>query len=486
MQQTIVGSVPGRVRACACALLLIATVISGCAVNPATGESQLALVSESQEVQMGRSGAEQVRNSIGLYSDPALQQYVAAIGAQLASKSERPDLPWSFAVADDDVVNAFALPGGYIFVTRGILAHFNSEAELAAVLGHEIGHVTARHSVEQISRAQLAQIGMTVGSILYSPIRQFSNVIGQGVSLLFLKYGRDAEREADRLGLKYMLQSNYKPSAALDVFAMLARQSQGTGQRSLPAWLSTHPSPQDRHAELSRITANLPVEARGRREARNAYLRRLDGVLYGPDPRQGFFKDNLFIQPELGFKFALPSAWQKQNLPQAVAARSKDGGGAFQLTLAPAANTSSAAQQFMSQQGLKAGRVENRTINGFPATIGSFQAQTQQGVVAGLVAFIQAHSRVYQLVGYSPAQAFANYQSTFVQMIGSFSSITNRERQLAKPMRVKLIQAPGGASIATLAQRYRAAIPVEKLALLNGVSVSAALPAGQLVKWVVQ
>jgi predicted Zn-dependent protease len=145
------------------ALALATLTLTACPVNPATGERQLMLISEAQEIEMGRQGAQQVEVSLGLYDNPDLQEYVSQVGLDLAANSEKPDLPWSFKIVDDLVVNAFALPGGFIFVTRGILTHFNSEAELAGVLGHEIGHVTARHSAEQISRAQAAQLGVGVG-----------------------------------------------------------------------------------------------------------------------------------------------------------------------------------------------------------------------------------------------------------------------------------------------------------------------------------
>src|SRR5438093_2557951 len=146
-------------------LLLVAGAALACATNPATGARQIMLVSESQEIAMGRDYDKQVAASIGLYADTALQRWIQQFGTRLAATSERPKLPWTFRVVDDPVVNAFALPGGYIYVTRGILAHLNSEAELAGVVGHEIGHVTARHPASQTSKQQLAPLGLAVASI---------------------------------------------------------------------------------------------------------------------------------------------------------------------------------------------------------------------------------------------------------------------------------------------------------------------------------
>src|SRR6059058_5783318 len=183
----------------------------GCAVNPATGSRQLMLISESQEIAMGRDYDKQVAASIGLYPDSGLQRYMQQFGARLAGSSERPNLPWSFRVVDDPVVNAFALPGGYIYVTRGILAHLNSEAELAGVVGHEIGHVTARHSASQMSKQQLAQLGLAVGAIASPELGRYAGLASQALGVLFLKYSRDNESQADDLGLRYLRRAAYDP-----------------------------------------------------------------------------------------------------------------------------------------------------------------------------------------------------------------------------------------------------------------------------------
>ena len=167
---------------------------------------------------MGREYDQDVAASIGLYADSGLQRYIQQFGARLAATSERPNLPWSFHVVDDPVVNAFALPGGFIYVTRGILAHLNSEAELAGVVGHEIGHVTARHSVSQMSKQQLAQIGLAVGTIASPEFERFGALASAGLGVLFLKYSRDAERQADDLGLRYMRRVNYDPREMPHVF----------------------------------------------------------------------------------------------------------------------------------------------------------------------------------------------------------------------------------------------------------------------------
>src|SRR5215208_5570410 len=214
-----------------------------CARNPVTGKSELSLVSESQEIQMGQQASQEVNQSIGLYNDSKVQAYVANLGKQMAAKAERPNLPWEFHVVEDASVNAFALPGGFIYVTRGLMTSINDEAELATVVGHEIGHVTNRHSVQQISKAQLAQLGLGIGSILSSDIARFGQLASAGLSVLFLKYSRDAENQADQAGFRYALNQNYDVREMTKVFETLDRISQSSGGGKLPEWMATHPSP---------------------------------------------------------------------------------------------------------------------------------------------------------------------------------------------------------------------------------------------------
>ena len=237
-------------------LLAALAFIVACSVNPATGERQLVLIGEGSEIRMGRDADGEITASLGIYDDPDLQAYITQLGNKLAATSERPNLPWSFKVVDDPIVNAFALPGGFIYITRGIMAHFNSEAQLAWVVGHEIGHVTGRHSVEQLSRAQLAQVGLVAG-VLIVP-EQFQGALGAasvGLQLMFLKFGRDDERQADDLGLRYIDRAGYDPREMPGVFAMLGRVSTAAGGGRVPEWLSTHPNPENRAQRIAQAIA---------------------------------------------------------------------------------------------------------------------------------------------------------------------------------------------------------------------------------------
>src|SRR5690606_18027849 len=178
-------------------------LLDGCAKNPVTGKSELMLLSKDQEIAMGQQSDPEITAYFGVYEDARLQKFIEEKGKQMAAISHRPDLPYTFKIVDSPVVNAFAVPGGYIYFTRGIMAHFNNEAEFAGVLGHEIGHVTARHSAKQYSNAMLGQIGLVAGAILSPEFAQFADVASTGLQLLFLKFGRDAESQSDKLGVEY-------------------------------------------------------------------------------------------------------------------------------------------------------------------------------------------------------------------------------------------------------------------------------------------
>ena len=263
------------------AALIAGVVLAACATNPATGRRQLSLVSEAQEIQMGREADQQVTASIGLYPEASLQSYLQRVGAGLAASSERPNLQWTFRVVDDPTVNAFALPGGYIYVTRGLLTHLNSEAELASVLGHEIGHVTARHSVSQMSKAQLLNVGLIVGMILRPQLQNFGGLAQAGLELLFLKYSRNDESQADELGLRYLTRAGYDPRPMTQVFRTLERVGTAEGEGRVPTWLSTHPDPGDRERRIAAAIAALPAGQAGSRVERDAYLQRIDGIVFG-------------------------------------------------------------------------------------------------------------------------------------------------------------------------------------------------------------
>ncbi len=462
--------------------LLVATVLASCAINPVTGKNELALVSESQEIEMGRQGAADVAQTIGLYKDAAVQAYVSRLGLTLAARTERPSLPWAYQVVDDPSVNAFALPGGFVFVTRGLLTHMTNEAELMTVLGHESGHVAARHSVQQISRAELAQAGLGLGSILSSSIRQYSGAAGAGLDLLFLKFSRDDETQADQLGFRYALADGYDVREMVSVFKMLEQQGEMSGGGRLPEWESTHPDPgnrikatEDRLATVQENLANLKV-------GRDEFLKVIDGMVYGENPRQGFFRGPLFLHPDLKFQFQFPNGWQTQNASDAVIGMSSAQDAIVELRGAQG-TAAQAAQAFFAQQGVVAGRTSQNSIHGFPAVTGEFSAQTSQGTaLQGTATFIEFSGATYQVTAYSTSAKFNTYSSAMQASVTSFDRLTDAAALAVQPMRLSLATAPRAMTLGQFNSQFPSGVSLDEVALINGIGPTDPLRSGQTVK----
>lgn len=467
--------------------LVVAAALAGlasCAVNPVSGKSELALVTETQEIEMGRQTAASAEAQLGLVEDSGLQEYVQRHGSQLARASERPELPWTFRVADDPTPNAFAAPGGFIFVTRGLLAIMSNEAQLVSVLGHEIGHVTARHSVSMMSRAQLAQIGLGLGSILSPKIAQFGDLASGGLQLLFLSYGRDDERQADDLGYGYALAQDYDVREMVDVFATLQQSATLDGASAIPNWLASHPNPADRITRIDKRLATLSPSS-SRRIGEEDYLARIDGMMYGENPRNGYFESNRFLHPGLEFRLDLPQGWKGKNLAQAVVAGSPSKDAIIQLTL-ESGTRQEAADAFFGKQGVTAGRVTRESVNGLSAIIGSFEAQTEQGALGGLAAFVTHAGRTFRILGYTPAPKRSGYESAFRQSIHSFARLTDRAALARQPTRLVIVRIPQSMTLTQFNQRYPSGVPIEELALVNQVAgAGTVLPANFRVKRVV-
>lgn len=472
------------IRTLACSA--IAAFLASCAVNPVSGDRQLALISEAQEIQIGRQSAASAEAQLGLVDDPALQDYIQRIGSRLAAASERPALPWTFRVVDDPMPNAFAAPGGYIFFTRGLLALMRSEAELASVLGHEIGHVTARHSVTMMSRAQLAQIGLGVGSIVSPTIAQFGNLAAGGLQVLFLSYSRDHERQADDLGYRYALEQDYDVRQMVNVFAALAQSASLAGASAVPTWMASHPNPAERIDRINERLNTLPASPPASLRTGEAdYMARIDGLMYGDDPRNGYFEDQRFRHPELAFQLQMPQDWAVQNLAQAVVAGSPEKDALIQLTLV-AGTHQEAANRFLGQEGLRAGRVSQDPVNGLPAIISAFEAQTQQGPLGGIAGFIAHGGRTYQILAYTPAPRLSGYESAFRQSITSFARLTDRAALARQPNRLKIVRLPRAMTLAQFNQNYPSVIPLPELALINQLrGPEAMMPANFRAKRVV-
>ena len=473
-------------KGCWVAIVVLSTgMLGGCATNPATGNKQVMLISEQQEIAMGQQEDQNVVKSMGLYEDQALQAYVDELGQQLASTSERPQLPWSFKVVDDPVVNAFALPGGYIYITRGILAHMGSEAQLVSVLGHEIGHVTARHSANQISKAQLANIGLGVGVALAPELGAAGSLLQAGTGLLFLKFSRDDERQADDLGLRYAARNDYDLQEATAMHETLKSVSAASGRGGVPGWASTHPEPdnridriEDKIQEMGDIEAGVLVE-------RDRFLRQLDGMAYGENPREGFFEGTRFLHPDLAFSFDIPDGWQGVNQKQSAGALSPDKDAAVVLTLSEHADLMTAAREFVRQAGVTAEQPQRGEFNDLPAVWMRFEALSGQTPVTGRIAFIRHGGATYEFFGYTASSRWGQYQNVIDRSVQSFTQVSDSRILNIQSARVQIIEVPHTMTLQQFDEAYPSSVDLSQVAILNQLRPDSQLQRGDLVKRVV-
>ena len=454
---------------------------TGCAVNPATGQRQFMLMSEAEEIEMGREADGPITESFGLYESEALQALVIDLGNAMASRSERPALPWSFKLVDDPMVNAFALPGGFIFITRGIMAALNSEAELAGVIGHEIGHVTARHSASQMSRRQLQQIGLGVGSVLSSDVASVAGVLSAGLGLLNLRYSRGDESQSDELGVRYMTRAGYDPNALVGVFRTLALAGGGGG--SVPGWAATHPDPVNREADIREIIAASGQDYSEYTRRGDEYLQSLDGMTFGQDPREGFFEEETFFHPDMAFALDFPRGWTTVNQKSQVAAVASDETALVVLTVeAGETDAESALSTFLRQDNIRGSGSRRTSVNGRPAWEASFTADSQGGGLRGAVLFVDHGGAIFRLLGYASASRWRTHESAVLESIESFRPVTDRDILGVEPSRIEIVRLPSRMTLRQFLDQYPSTVSDEQIAMLNRRTLDESIAGGTLLK----
>lgn len=469
------------------------SLFSSCSTNPVTGKKQVVLMSEAQEIAMGQEADPQIIQEFGLYPDSSLQRYMNQKGQEMARISHRPNIAYNFRVLNSDVINAFAVPGGYVYFTRGILAHLNNEAQFSGVLGHEIGHVAARHTVSQQTKQTLMQVGLIGGMILSPRVAQFGESLSQGLGLLMLKYGRDAEKQSDELGVQYSSKIGYDAHHMGNFFTTLERQSEKAGQR-LPEFMSTHPDPGNRYVTVQQLATQWQ-QSNGKTAAdmkvgRESYLRLIEGIVYGEDPREGFRENGVFYHPVLKLQFNTPQGWQYQNSPTQVAFAPKDGNAVLIFTMGEGKTVNEAAQAMVQKAKLQNVQSQQTTINGFPAIVVmgdqvQQNQQTGQSQVAAraMIYFIQDGTSVYQFIGASAPQNFNTYSPTFQSVAQSYKRLTDVAKINIKPERVRLRTLNQSTTLQQALTNYgMPASRHEELAILNGMQLTDKLPSGTMIK----
>jgi len=457
--------------------------VAACAINPVSGKRELSLVSEKEEIALGQKTDVEIRSQYGVYADLSLNEYITSVGNVLVPHTQRPQLIYSFAVLDTPVVNAFAVPGGYIYVTRGALAMMNSESELAVVLGHELGHVNARHSVRRLSKLLLVQLGLAVGGAISDTFAKISGAASLGVQLLFLKYSRDDERDADSLGVEYARRGSYNPGEMISFFSSLQRLGDLSGKHSLPGFLSTHPLTSERIQNVKlMVTENdklLPVK-------NESYLQQVDHIVYGDDPRQGYVEGNVFYYPQLRFYFSFPQDWQLQNTPAQVVLASKDENAVLVLQaekteegLADYAQkkaTTIEGRQFLDEK--------NFLINGLSSFHQLYNVvQEEKETLRIRLSFIKKGSYIFSFSALATALQFGKYDSDFLNIISSFNELKDKAHLDRQPQHLLILKANGKQRLQEILEKAGMKKDLwPTAAILNGMELNDIPERNQLIK----
>jgi predicted Zn-dependent protease len=465
-----------------------AALSGGCAVNPVTGKRDFILMTESQEKALGKQADEQIVAQYGLVDDPSLQAYVESVTAKLVPVSHRPELGFTFRVLDDPVVNAFALPGGYVYITRGILAYLEDEAAMAGVLGHEIGHVTARHGAKQYTKQTLLGLGIGIGSVVSEKFAQYSGLAGGAAQLLLLKYSRDDERQADQLGVEYATRSGYDTEEMARFFHTLQQLTAG-GQR-LPAWQSTHPDPGERFETVTELTSEWQqkVGDASYETDRDRFLEHIDGIVFGQNPRHGYVKDGEFRHPDLALRFPVPTGWQVANMASEVQLAPSDGRAAVIFSVAAdATDPATAAESFVSSSGVQVVERGSVTVGGFSGTRLDSRATGQDGsMIAVLSTFVAVDGQVFVFHGLAAAADYPTYASALRSVEDGFARLTDPEALSIQPVAVRVIRAPHNGTFQEIVAGHPIPDGVEMdlagLALMNEMEIDSPVSSGDRIK----
>ncbi|MDD2809733.1 M48 family metalloprotease [Rhodoferax sp.] len=482
--------------------LLAATLLSGCGsavINPVSGQAERSVMSEQDEVAQGAQAHQQVLQEYGVVRDARVQTYVNNLGQRLAKLSHRNQLQWHFTVLDSPEINAFALPGGYVYVTRGIMAYLQTEAELAGVMGHEIGHVTARHGAQRATRQQDAGLGVLAASVLGAVLesqgisgagRLASDLSQTAAAGYVASYGRDQELQADSLGAEYLARTAFDPRNMINVIGALKAQERfaqdqaraaGRAAPSGSSWLASHPSNDQRLQQITQLAAQYKGNYSD--EGRARYQHITQGLAFGESADQGLTRGQNFYHSELGIALTAPAGWQIQNEPSQLALVNATGDAALMVQVAPPKTGSTHDEVIRNLLKPSQGRTERLSINGLPATrfVGSrTSSQGQQAIEATLVTGPRQSVYVFTPAAKNAA-ALQQARPGLVQAQNSFRALTAQDRAAAKPWVIQTTSYPAG-GFAQLAKRSPLPQAEAQLRLINGFYGGGEPRPGQAVK----
>jgi len=475
-----------RLLAATTALLMLVACGSK-VVNPVSGKSERSVMDEQSELVEGAKAHQAVLQEYGVVADPKLQAYVNDVGQRLARLSHRKQLKWTFTVLDSPEINAFALPGGYVYITRGIMAYLDSEAELAGVVGHEIGHVTARHGAQRATRQQDAGLGVLAATILGAVLEsqgvggatQMASQASQSYAAgRVASYSRDQETQADQLGAEYLARNGYNPRNMLEVIAVLKRQEQYVTDQARAqgkqvgggnSWLASHPSNDQRLADIARVAAGYTGTYGDDAQAR--YYRAIEGMTYGDSRDQGVVRGRNFYHEDLGIALTAPQGWEVRNTPEAIMLVNGAGDAGLIVRLAPA-NAGSTHEEIIRNVAKPIeGRSERRQVNGLPLTYFTGSRRDSNGQVQGLrLSVVTGPGNRNFLLQYAAKDAAAAQRASagMAEAEASMRAMSAADRAAARPYALRVTSMPRG-GFGELARLAGGTQTEAQLRLLNGV-----------------
>lgn len=481
-------------------ILAIAPTLAACAIstNPVSGNRRAYAYSWEQEIQLGREADKQIVEQFGVYDDPELQEYVRRVGEQVLAQShlrretaapEYRATRFTFRVLDTEVVNAFALPGGFVYVTRGLLAHLDNEAQLAVVLGHEVAHVAARHGAQHAFESTLVMVGLLGAGLLGEELAGIGKEVmdfgGLGMNLLMFRYSRDDERESDRLGVEYAAMAGYAAAEGADFFTALERMQQRAGW--FPAFLSTHPDPGRREQTVRQLAAQWAAQGHpGQRVEGDAYLARLDGLIIGEDPRQGFLENGMFYHPAGAFRFPVPRGWEMQREGREVQFKLPQNERLAVLfkAVSKAPSPIAAADDFVRENELHGASTLRTNMNGFEGARVDADRGDGSGSYRIVGYWLQQEDEVRRFVGVSAGDRADQMVEAMDRMTQGYRRLTDARILSMQPARLAVVTTPAPAAFRDIVGQR--ALPhgmkLDDLAILNGVQVDDVIPAGTRLK----
>lgn len=485
--------------------IAILVFASSCAVqkNPVSGNKRLMAYSWDEEVQIGQEVDQEIVAQYGLYEDETVSEYVTTLSEDILEESHMRregtdqkfrETEFYFKVLDSPVVNAFALPGGYVYFTRGLMAHLNNEAQLSVVIGHEIGHVAARHASQRAFRQQVGQIAVIGGSVLGQellglPGGSIMNLSSQAAQLLFMSYSRDAERESDRLGVEYAARNGYVAAEGSEFFTSLKRISEKSGQ-SIPTMLSTHPDPGEREDNIPRYAERWSEEGFDQTKLnKDRYLEILDGMVFGENPRNGYVEGEEFVHPDLEFRFPVPENWQAINQPSQVVLVGPSEEAIILFTIDSESQTAqSSVQSFIAQEGITVNsQEETQSGDRHPAYMANVTVAQEEGDLRAIIYAVEFEDNVYRFISYTTTDRFETYADQLQGVPANFDRLTDEEILNINPVRLELVQAGRTDSFRSfLPDQLPMDITDEDVAIINQVQLDDTIEEGTTLKIPVQ